>query len=325
MTRLATVERSGAATTSDRRCARTSASLLSQAVGEDDELVAGEARDEVVGAHAPDEPLGDADEHLVADRVTERVVDHLEVVEVDEQHRERLAARRRPAPRAGARGPAGRFGSPRERVVLRLVDRVVEQWRRRGRAARAPPRGPRPAAARARGRAPCRRPARARRRPEGLVGAADEQRRGRPRAAGRRATGVGPSRARRCVARPPRAAATSVVRRRAAGREADRRDDLVAAHEGARPRRRRPRRRARPPRSTAASARRVGARRPRGTPRAAARSSCEPASSPHPTASTTSVWLWKPVMPWCARSRRRCRSQRPARRSRGRRCGRPRA
>jgi hypothetical protein len=62
--------------------------LLLEAVEEDDELVAALARDGVLQADA----LGEAPRHLpqqlVADVVAERVVDVLEVVEVDEEHRD---------------------------------------------------------------------------------------------------------------------------------------------------------------------------------------------------------------------------------------------
>ena len=51
----------------------------------DRELVAAEARDGVLGAHAAAQALGDGDEQRVADAVAERVVDGLEVVDVDEQ------------------------------------------------------------------------------------------------------------------------------------------------------------------------------------------------------------------------------------------------
>jgi hypothetical protein len=56
---------------------------------QDGELVAAQAGDAVAGAHARGEPAGDGDEQLVAGRVAEGVVDRLEAVEVDEQHRRR--------------------------------------------------------------------------------------------------------------------------------------------------------------------------------------------------------------------------------------------
>ncbi len=56
------------------------------------ELVAAEARRCVRRAHRPLDTTTDLGEHVVADRVAERVVDRLEVVEIDEQHRSRTVA-----------------------------------------------------------------------------------------------------------------------------------------------------------------------------------------------------------------------------------------
>ena len=55
-------------------------------VDEHDELVAAEACQQVADAHHRAEAAGDVLEQLVADAVAEAVVDHLEVVEVEEQH-----------------------------------------------------------------------------------------------------------------------------------------------------------------------------------------------------------------------------------------------
>ena len=52
----------------------------------DDELVAAEAAQHVAVAHDGAQPLAHAAQQLVADTVAEAVVDHLEVVEVDEHH-----------------------------------------------------------------------------------------------------------------------------------------------------------------------------------------------------------------------------------------------
>ena len=71
------------------------------------ELVTAETGDQVVGAHAALESRGDGDEQLVTDVVAEAVVDELEVVEVDEQHR--------------------------DDTVLALVDERSRRARRRGR------------------------------------------------------------------------------------------------------------------------------------------------------------------------------------------------
>src|SRR6476620_11594064 len=50
------------------------------------EFVAAEARHQLVSAHHMAEPLGDRENELVADMVAERVVDVLEVIEVDEEY-----------------------------------------------------------------------------------------------------------------------------------------------------------------------------------------------------------------------------------------------
>ena len=63
------------------------------------ELVAAEPRGGVGLAQARGDAPRDAAQQAVADRVAERVVDRLEAVEVDEEHRELLAA----APRRGDR------------------------------------------------------------------------------------------------------------------------------------------------------------------------------------------------------------------------------
>ncbi len=55
-----------------------------EVLGEDRELVAAQTSDGVAGSHEPLQPTGDLHEHGVPDRVTERVVDGLEPVEVDE-------------------------------------------------------------------------------------------------------------------------------------------------------------------------------------------------------------------------------------------------
>ena len=67
----------------------------------DRELVAAQPGDDVLRAHGMPQPAGDGDEQRVADGVAERVVDDLEVVDVDEQHAERAGAVRELA-RAGA-------------------------------------------------------------------------------------------------------------------------------------------------------------------------------------------------------------------------------
>ena len=53
----------------------------------DEELVASDSPDDVTGTNGVSYPRGDGDEQGVADDMTELVVDVLEVVEVDEDHR----------------------------------------------------------------------------------------------------------------------------------------------------------------------------------------------------------------------------------------------
>ena len=76
---------------------------------EDRELVAALAADDVLGPDGADQPLRDLDEDLVAGRVAVRVVDPLEVVEVDEEQGDRPVGSDPAAP-APARG--GRAGAP---------------------------------------------------------------------------------------------------------------------------------------------------------------------------------------------------------------------
>ena len=57
----------------------------------DEEFVASEARHRVARPHRHPQPAADLDERVVARRVAVRVVDLLEVVEIDEQHGGRTA------------------------------------------------------------------------------------------------------------------------------------------------------------------------------------------------------------------------------------------
>ena len=101
-----------------RRAASTNASRSPTSQGEDRELVAAEAGDGVVGAQRVAQALAADLEQAVAGGVAERVVDLLEVVEVEEGDDGGLAARpasRRSAART-ARGSAGRSASPRTRA-----------------------------------------------------------------------------------------------------------------------------------------------------------------------------------------------------------------
>jgi hypothetical protein len=56
-------------------------------VGQDGELIATQTSDKIPGANQGGNPLGDRLEQDIAGRVTKGVVDHLEVVEIDEQDR----------------------------------------------------------------------------------------------------------------------------------------------------------------------------------------------------------------------------------------------
>ena len=60
--------------------------------GDDGELVAAEAGDQIVAAHDPAQTLRDVEDQLVADVVAERVVDVLEMIEIDVEHGRRGAA-----------------------------------------------------------------------------------------------------------------------------------------------------------------------------------------------------------------------------------------
>ena len=62
------------------------------AIGDDGELVAAEAGHQILAAHDVAQPLGDVEDELVADVMAERVVDVLEVIEVDVEHRGGRAA-----------------------------------------------------------------------------------------------------------------------------------------------------------------------------------------------------------------------------------------
>ncbi len=60
--------------------------LVDEVLAEHDELVAAEPSDGVGRAQRRLQTLGDGDEQTVAEPVAERVVHHLEVVEIEEQH-----------------------------------------------------------------------------------------------------------------------------------------------------------------------------------------------------------------------------------------------
>ena len=70
--------------------------LVRRSIQQNPELVAAETRGDVAESQARPYPLRHCDEQLVAGVVAERVVDRLEIVEVDEQHRGRKVVGRRP-------------------------------------------------------------------------------------------------------------------------------------------------------------------------------------------------------------------------------------
>ena len=107
--------------------------LVGEVLADDDELVAAESRDGVVAADRGGEPAPHRDEQLVAGVVAEAVVDDLEAVEVEEEHRHH-------GPAVAETGECGVEPLDRERAVRQVGERVVEgemteqlRVRRRGR------------------------------------------------------------------------------------------------------------------------------------------------------------------------------------------------
>ena len=79
--------------------------LVGDVLAQDRELVATEAGDRLVPAQRVAQPLGDRQDQLVAGRMAEAVVDDLEAVEVEEQHRDMAAgATRQAVERRGSGG-----------------------------------------------------------------------------------------------------------------------------------------------------------------------------------------------------------------------------
>ena len=81
---------------------------------QDGELIAAEARDEVLGPDRLAQPIRDALEEFVADQMSQRIVDALELVDVDVEDRElgalglqqqflRVALEQRPVRQVGQR------------------------------------------------------------------------------------------------------------------------------------------------------------------------------------------------------------------------------
>ena len=94
--------------------------LPAQALADDHELVATEPCDGVGGLQAPLDPPRDLDEQLVAGVVAQAVVDHLEAVDVEEQHGD-LAG----APREAEESLAEAVEE--ERAIRQLGQRIVER------------------------------------------------------------------------------------------------------------------------------------------------------------------------------------------------------
>ncbi len=92
---------------------------------QDRELVTGQARGDVVGAQDPAEAVGHVLQDTVAGGVTEAVVDELEAVEVDEQQRQALGARRGRHGLADALQEQRAVGQLREGVVRSPVEQLV--------------------------------------------------------------------------------------------------------------------------------------------------------------------------------------------------------
>ncbi|HEX2160445.1 MAG TPA: hypothetical protein VHF88_01325 [Thermoleophilaceae bacterium] len=90
------------------------------------ELVAAEAGDEVGWTQHSAQPLGDGDQQLVAGLVAERVVDQLEVVDVEEGDREATVAGARVAQRPAESAPEERaVRQSGERIVVRAVGQLA--------------------------------------------------------------------------------------------------------------------------------------------------------------------------------------------------------
>ena len=99
-------------------CERGRVRGLLQLRHDDGELVAAEAGNRVELPDAAAQPVGDDLQQLVADRMSERVVDALEMIEVEAQHRQALAALDAPE-----------LVSSRSRNSTRLGRSVSASWR----------------------------------------------------------------------------------------------------------------------------------------------------------------------------------------------------
>ena len=82
------------------------------------ELVAAEARNALRARHGAQQPLADLAQHVIADAVSQRVVDVLEAVEVHHEDRQRPSvarSARSPAEQIGELGTVGKIG---ERILV---------------------------------------------------------------------------------------------------------------------------------------------------------------------------------------------------------------
>ena len=112
-----------------RRASRSGSALAPVgALDQDRELVAAQPRHRVRGPGAGEEPLRRRDEQPVALGVAQAVVHRLEVVEVEEQHRDRVPAAAGQRQRVAHPVPEQRaVGEPGERIVERLVGELLLQ------------------------------------------------------------------------------------------------------------------------------------------------------------------------------------------------------
>ena len=96
---------------------------VAQGILQDHELVAAEAGDDVGAAHGVAQPVGDGAQELVAAGMPQRVVDLLELVEVDEVDGKRAAAAQARHRRVHLVAEERAVGQPGQRIVARqLVD-----------------------------------------------------------------------------------------------------------------------------------------------------------------------------------------------------------
>ena len=133
---LAAAQRQGPAERTEERLGDHLAPMSVGGVEQHGELVAAEPRRGVCRAHRALHAATDLGEHLVADRVTECVVDRLEVVEIEEQHGGLPVAARHSG--FDPLGEEGAVRQPREDVVERLVAQPLLQIRHLGQRALEP-------------------------------------------------------------------------------------------------------------------------------------------------------------------------------------------